>query len=119
MEFVLEYSRLNDLRRWKKLDYMSGTNNPDLLRGPWVNFPSEYNDYITEARKGKLKVYKTDGSLVTYDGTNAADMIGFFSIPNASDRDPFSDNVYLAPIGKAQIEEYAATGYKLTQTTGW
>ena len=41
MEFAFEFSRIVDLRRWKKLEYMDTDKNEDLLIGTWVNFNDE------------------------------------------------------------------------------
>jgi hypothetical protein len=119
MEFFYEHTRLLDIKRWKKINYMSGAQNPDLLRGPWVNFAQELPQWLVEAKEGKLKVEKADGSIVTYDGTNGADMVGYYIPENISDRDAFTDRVYNAPIGRNQISEYLDKGYTLTQTPGW
>jgi len=119
MEFVYEYSRLLDLKRWKKIDYMRASVHPDNLLGMWVNFPTEYPDWLIAAKVNKLKVKKEDGTVVVYDGTNAADMVGYYIPENVSDRDAFTDRVYLAPLGNTQIVEYQQKGYTLTQTPGW
>ncbi len=121
MEFVFEYSRLLDIKRWKKIDYMSATKNPDLLKGLWINIPKELPSLLDPKNKkeGKLKVMKADGTIVTFDGKNGADMVGFYVIENGKDRNEFGTNVYLSPVGKAQIDAYADKGYKLTQTIGW
>ena len=119
MEFFYEHTRLLDIKRWKKINYMSGAQNPDILRGPWVNIAVEVPEWLVEAKEGKLKVEKADGSIVTYDGTNGADMVGYYIPENISDRDAFTDRVYMAPIGKNQISEYLDKGYTLTQTVGW
>jgi starch-binding outer membrane protein, SusD/RagB family len=119
MELVYEHSRLLDLKRWKKINYMNGTTNPDLLLGLWINFQTEYPEWLVPAKANKLKVKKADGTIVTYTGTNAADMVGYLIPENVSDRDPFTERVYLAPIGNNQISEYKSKGYTLTQTPGW
>lgn len=119
MEFVFEHTRLLDIKRWKKINYMSGVTNPDILLGPWVNFPLEYTEWLIPAKVNKLKVRKADGTVVTYTGTNAAEMVGYYMPENISDRDPFTDRVYLAPLGNTQISEYLDKGYKLTQNPGW
>ena len=110
---------MNDLRRWKKLDYKNATDNPDLLRSVWVDFPAQMPSFLEPARKDLLTVYKEDGTPVVYNGTNGADMVGYYHIFKASDRDAFTDRVYLSPVGKAQIDEYEDKGYKLSQTIGW
>jgi starch-binding outer membrane protein, SusD/RagB family len=119
MEFVFEHTRLLDLKRWKKLNYMDFGTNPDYLLGPWVNMQTEIPGLLTTATKGKVKVRKADGTVVTWDGTNAAAMIGFYMVENASNRLAFSDKNYLAPVGQAQIIQYQDHGYKLTQTKLW
>ncbi|MBP7369600.1 MAG: RagB/SusD family nutrient uptake outer membrane protein, partial [Paludibacteraceae bacterium] len=75
--------------------------------------------FLTDSKKGILKVRKADGTIVTYDGTNADEMVGFYMIEKAVDRQPFDNRVYLAPVGKAQIDQYKDKGYNLTQTPGW
>lgn len=119
MEFVFEHSRLLDLKRWKKINYMNGATNPDILLGPWVNFQTEYAEWLVPAKVNKLKVKKADGTIVTYTGTNGADMVGYYIPENISNRDAFTDRVYLAPLGNNQITEYTQKGYTLTQTPGW
>ena len=119
MEFVFEHTRLMDLKRWKKIDYMSGATNPDILLGPWVDFPAEFDEWLVDSKKGKLKVQKADGTVVTYDGSNKAEMVGYYIPENISNRDSFTGRVYLAPVGNTQISEYKDKGYTLTQTPGW
>jgi hypothetical protein len=119
MEFVFEHTRLMDIKRWKKINYMNGAQNPDIMLGPWVSFPTEFSSWLSAAKVGKLKVKKADGTIVTYTGTNGADMVGYYIPENISNRDAFTDRVYLAPIGNNQISEYQDKGYKLTQTALW
>jgi hypothetical protein len=121
MEFVFEGFRLLDLKRWKKLQYMDFSTNPDYFLGPWVNLPVELPTALTDAAatKGNVKVKKADGTIVTYDGTNAADMVGFWVVENAANRDGFSDKNYVSPVGQTQVEEYQDKGYTLSQTEGW
>lgn len=119
MEFVFEHTRLMDIKRWKKINYMNGAQNPDIMLGPWVSFPTEFSSWLSAAKVGKLKVKKADGTIVTYTGTNGADMVGYYIPENISNRDAFTDRVYLAPIGNNQISEYKDKGYTLTQTPLW
>lgn len=118
MEFVFETSRLLDIKRWKKINYMANTD-PDNMLGLWTNFQTEFPEWLVAAKVNKLQVKKADGTIVTYNGTNAANMVGYYIPENVSNRDAFTDKVYLAPIGNTQISEYLGKGYKLTQTTGW
>ena len=119
MEFVFEYSRLLDLKRWKKINYMDGSVHPDNLLGLWTNFQTEFPEWLIASSVGKLKVKKADGSIVTYSGTNAALMVGYYIPENISNRDPFTERVYLAPVGNTQINQYKDKGYTLTQSPGW
>lgn len=119
MEFVFEHSRLLDIKRWKKINNMDGLSNPDILLGLWIDIPNELPEWLIPAKVSKLKVQKADGTVVTYDGSNAADMVGYYVPENISNRDAFNDRVYLAPVGEAQISEYADKGYTLSQTPGW
>lgn len=119
MEFVFEHTRLLDLKRWKKLNNMDQSTNPDYQLGPWINVPVELPSYLVPANIAKIKVKKTDGSVVTYTGTNASDMVGFWVVESVANRNAFTDRSYMAPVGQAQISQYADKGYKLTQTKGW
>lgn len=124
MELAFEGSRLLDLKRWKKLNYMDYSTNPDYFLGPWVNIPAEIPTAIrtangTAVNVGNVKVRKADGTVVTWNGSNDADMVGFWVVQNAQNRLAFSDKNYLSPVGMQQINEYKDKGFTLTQTTGW
>lgn len=119
MEFVLEHTRLLDLKRWKKLNNMNFSTNPDYFLGPWVNVQTEIPSYLTTANIGKVRVKKTDGTIVTWDGTNGSSMIGFWMVENAQNRNAFTDKSYLSPVGQSQIIQYEEKGFKLTQTKNW
>jgi starch-binding outer membrane protein, SusD/RagB family len=119
MEFVFEHTRLLDIKRWKKISYMDGSVKPDNLLGLWINFPTEFPEWLIAAKVGKLKVKQADGTVVTYTGTNGASMVGFYMPENISNRDAFTDRVYLAPLGNTQINQYKDKGFTLTQTPGW
>ncbi len=119
MEFVLENFRLLDLKRWKKLQYMNFNSNADYFLGPWVDIPAEIPSYLTTATVNRVKVKKADGTVVTWNGNNRNDMVGYWVVENASNRLDFNDRVYLSPVGLQQINEYKERGYTLTQTTGW
>jgi len=119
MEFVFEHTRLLDLKRWKKLSNMDFSTNPDYLLGPWVNLQTELPSLLTTANIGTVKVKKVDGTIVTWNGSNAASMTGFYMVTNGQNRNAFTDKSYLSPVGQAQISQYADMGFKLTQTKGW
>lgn len=119
MEFVFEYSRLLDIKRWKKIQYMSATENPDNLLGLWINIEEELPSLLATEKVNLLKVKKENGTIVTYDGTNGDEMVGYYMIEKGTDRQTFDNRVYLAPVGADQINQYRDKGYTLTQTPGW
>jgi len=119
MEFVFEHTRLLDIKRWKKLNYMDFSANTDALLGPWVDVKNQIPLFLTTANIGKVKVKKMDGTIVTYNGTNGADMVGFWVVLGGVNRNAFTDKSYLSPVGQTQIVEYQQKGFKLSQTTGW
>jgi hypothetical protein len=128
MEFVFEHTRLLDIKRWGKINYMNATVKPDILLGPWYDFNGNSlvagssvvaTSYLVPAKVGILKVQHADGTIATYDGTNAAAMVGYYIPVNAVNRDAFTDRVYMCPVGLNEIAQYQAKGYTLTQTTGW
>lgn len=118
MELFHEGNRIKDLRRWYKLDYMDYDSNPDKYLGPWIDFPTEYAEWMGDMAN-ILKVQKADGSIVTYRGDNDAEMVGFYCVRNAVNRETFFDRSYMRPIGQQQIDEYKMRGYTLTQTVNW
>lgn len=119
MELFFEHCRLHDIKRWKKLDYMDNSKHPDTMVGPWVDMPKEVPTYLSAQYIGQRRVMKADGTIVTYDGSNAADMVGYYMPTNAQPRDIFTDRSYCAPVGKQEIDLYAEKQFKLTQTIGW
>ena len=120
MELIYEHCRLHDIKRWKKLDYMDNEKYPDTMLGPWVNMPEEVPAYLGADYIGKRQVKKEDGTIITFNGNNAADMIGYYIPENAQPRDIFTDRSYCSPIGTQDIQLYKDNGnYTLTQTIGW
>ncbi len=120
MELLHEGNRIKDLLRWYKLDYMNYDNNPDKYLGPWIDFnEGKHNQDFMRDRINVLTVQDADGNLVKYNGSNAEDMVGFYCVRNASNRETFFDRSYMAPIGQNQIDEYKMRGYTLTQTVNW
>ncbi|MEC3880052.1 RagB/SusD family nutrient uptake outer membrane protein [Parapedobacter sp. 10938] len=119
MEFTFESSRIADLERWHKLDYMDTDANPDLLSGAWVDFPEELPAMI----KNTLSVVSVDGEITPYNGANDEEMVGFYRSTSNAGRLPYLNlsnvNPYLSPVGRVQMDEYAARGYELKQTEGW
>ncbi|NGM62424.1 RagB/SusD family nutrient uptake outer membrane protein [Sphingobacterium sp. SGG-5] len=123
MEFTFEYSRLVDIRRWSKIEYLDTEANPDLLSGGWVNFPVELPSFLNDDNVGVFAVVDLDGNITEYAGGNNSSMVGFYRNLNNVGRLPFLNQVnlnpYLQPIGLNQINEYRLQGYELKQTEGW
>lgn len=121
MEFVFEFSRYQDLRRWKKLEKLNFASKQDYYLGPWIDVKNNVPTLLTDPIVSKsLSVVKADGTIVKFNGSNANDLVGFYVIPNAKDRLIYvADKNYLAPVGQAQVADYESRGYKLTQTKGW
>ncbi|MBD1427440.1 RagB/SusD family nutrient uptake outer membrane protein [Sphingobacterium arenae] len=123
LEFVFETNRLADLRRWSKLEYMDNEQNTDLLSGGWVDFPVELPNELDAKNIGVFAVVDKDGTETVYNGTNDAEMKGFYKHQNNNPRLPFLNqaniNPYLTPVGLVQMDEYELKGYVLTQTEGW
>ena len=120
MEFVFETQRLSDIRRWFKLDYMDNKKYPETMLGAWVDLPNEFPEQLDDANKDAGKsVMKEDGTVVVWNGSNQADMVGYAIPINAAARNDFSTKNYLAPVGSSIIANYKNKGFTLTQTGGW
>ncbi len=124
MEFTFEYSRIADLKRWKKLEYMDTQSNPDLISGGWVDLSATTNVIsFPAALSNSDGVANTSGQRTYYNGTNAGNMKGFYINKNYGERLPFLNipnvNPYLKPVGFNQINDYSIMGYILKQTEGW
>ncbi|WP_270088705.1 RagB/SusD family nutrient uptake outer membrane protein [Sphingobacterium sp. SYP-B4668] len=123
LEFAFETFRLSDLRRWSKLEYMDNDLNKDLLSGGWVNFSAELPSELVAKNVGVLSVVNVLGQETIYNGTNGAQMNGFYKNTINKPRLPFLNqanvNPYLTPVGLVQIDQYSTRGYLLKQTEGW
>jgi len=123
MEFVFEFARLMDIRRWKKLHYLDFTRPEyaDKRYGPWVNMPTEVPEWMVSGQSGARRVVKEDGTIVTYQfGVNEADMVGYYFPPLYNNRlVRLEDKHYMAPLGTSTLFQYTDRGYFLTQTPGW
>ena len=133
MEFYMEQTRMMDIRRWGKLELMDGDVNPDILVGAWVDYPEaavydaetgtglikKHFDLLNGNQVGKLKVQKLDGSIVTYDGENDTDMVGFAIPTGVQNRYPVLERNYLEPVCTDVISQYITRGYSIEQNPGW
>lgn len=123
MEFIFEYARIQDIRRWKKLHYLNFATD-DYKLGAWVIGTKDFGDAqnpgkILAAYIDRLQVMKLDGTIVRYNGTNDADMEGFYVAVGFTNRIAVSDKNYLSPVSVGLIQAYQDRGYTLTQTPGW
>lgn len=101
VELLMEGFRLDDLRRWKKLEYADQVANKDSNRGAFI----KKSDY--------------PGSTGVMIEGNAPQ--GYIQpVQNvASQRVLYSQRVYLSPVGPDQIRLYKDQGVTLTQNPGW
>ena len=101
IELALEGFRLDDLKRWKKLELTDTKANIDINRGAWIkkaDFPGIKDVY--------LENNATEGYIVP-------------AFKEESQR-VFSDpRVYLNPLPLDQIKLYKDRGITLTQNPGW
>jgi len=98
-ELIFEGLRLNDLRRWKKLEYADTERNPTINRGAYI-----------------VKADYTSGQLngITIDGTDEG-----YIIPSSAIKRPVQEKFYLDPIPLDQITLYRDYGVELAQNPGW
>ncbi len=102
VEMSFEGLRYNDLKRWKKFDYMCNTTNPDIKYGAYIiyaNYP---------------KANKTEVVMENPDATE-----GYILCNTGTARQAPKDYNYVRPIPKDQITLYENHGYKLHQTKEW
>lgn len=101
IELVMEGFRLDDLRRWKKLEYADQVQNKDINRGAWI----------------KRSDYPLATSVVIEGGATEGYII---PLPSAATWRVYDNpKVYLDPIGLDQINLYKEQGVDLKQTIGW
>ncbi len=134
IETMMEGKRNNDLRRWKKYDYLkadlSSVNtfqNPnDLCLGAWV----VKSDYPASTKWATITTKLWDPAAPKNPTTNYVPptvggyIFGIWSITSAQNRDwisgdPFYERQYLSPVPLGQIKLYQDQGIELTQNPGW
>ena len=101
VELCFEGLRYNDLKRWKKLDYMCNETNPDIRYGAYIR----YSDYP-----------KANRTEVAIDGGAEE---GFILCNRGTARKAPTDKNYIKPVPKDQIQLYKDNGYTLSQTKEW
>ena len=101
IELMMEGFRLDDLKRWKKLEYTDTEENVEINRGAWIR-KSDYPELQT--------------SVVLSEGDEG------YIIPStaAASMRRFTDpKVYLDPLPLDQIALYKENGAELPQNPGW
>lgn len=99
IELIFEGFRLDDLRRWGKLDYTDTEDNVDINLGAWVN---------------KADYPGINASVKLTEGTTG------YIIPSPTNQRTFDDpKVYLSPLPLDQIKLYSDQGAALAQNPGW
>ena len=102
VELCMEGFRLNDLKRWCKLDYMWNGCNPDIRYGAYIilaEYPNrEKKEIVLENPKAK-------------EGYILRNTLGQRNRPGKYD--------YIEPIPSSQITLYKSKGYELSQNEDW
>lgn len=101
VELCMEGFRLNDLKRWCKLDYMWNGCNPDIRYGAYIRL-SDYPDKAEE--------------VVLEDATAKE---GYILRNTLGQRNRPIKRNYIEPIPSGQITLYESKGYTLSQNTEW
>lgn len=99
VELCLEGFRLNDLKRWRRLDYLWNGCNPDIRYGAYIvlaNYPKKASEIVIE---GSTEGYILRNTL------------------GARNR-PIERN-YISPIPSGEIILYQNKGFKLSQNPQW
>jgi hypothetical protein len=134
IETMMEGKRNNDLRRWKKFEYLkadktnvnSFANPNDLCLGAWVDY-AEYPASIkwaTITTKLWNPASPKNPTTSYVPPTTGGYIFGIWSITSAQNRDwisgdPFYERQYLSWIPLGQIKLYLDQGVELTQNPGW
>jgi hypothetical protein len=98
VELIFQGFRLDDLRRWGKLQYTDTQANSDINRGAWIK-KSDYPKTTAKIEGGAAQGY-------------------IIASPNAK-RTFVDPKVYLSPIPLDQITLYKDQGVILNQNPGW
>ena len=101
VELCLEGFRLNDLKRWCKLDYLWNGCNPDIRYGAYI----------------RLSDYPSKADEVVLEDTTATE--GYILRNTLDERSRPIKRNYINPIPANQITLYEAKGYTLSQNTEW
>lgn len=101
VELMMEGFRNDDLRRWKKYEYLDTKANVDLNKGAWVN-KADYPATLSVTIEGG----GTEGYIIP--------------APKPESQRVFDNpRVYLSPLPLDQIKLYKDQGVDLKQNLGW
>ena len=109
VELCLEGFRLNDLKRWCKLDYLWNGCNPDIRYGAYIRVSDYKNKDKEIILAGKVDPIIND--TVAKEGYILRNTLGQRSRPIMRN--------YINPIPSGQITLYKSKGYTLSQNTEW
>ncbi|GGK89488.1 RagB/SusD family nutrient uptake outer membrane protein [Rufibacter glacialis] len=104
IELVFEGFRLDDLKRWKKLEYTNTITNPEINMGAWIrkaDYPKLSTSVVVDKDQNDPEGYITPAWTAATQRTNT---------------DP---KYYLSPLPLDQIVLYKEKGVTLTQNPGW
>jgi hypothetical protein len=101
VELCMEGFRLNDLKRWCKLDYLWNGCNPDI----------RYGSYI------RLADYPNKAAEVVLEDATATE--GYILRNTLGQRNRPIKRNYINPIPSGQITLYKTKGYTLSQNPDW
>ena len=111
VELCLEGFRLNDLKRWGKLDYVWNDCNPDIRFGAYIvaaDYPKKADEVVL--------VDSPDADIMA-PATPIAE--GYILRNTQKKRDRPVERNYISPVPSGQIQLYEAHGYHLSQTKEW
>ncbi|WP_181304791.1 RagB/SusD family nutrient uptake outer membrane protein [Rufibacter sp. XAAS-G3-1] len=104
IELVFEGFRLDDLKRWKKLEYTNTVTNPEINMGAWIrkaDHPGISAAVVLDKSQTDVEGYITPAWTAATQRTN------------------INPKYYLNPIPLDQIVLYKEKGVTLTQNPGW
>lgn len=113
VELMMEGFRLDDLRRWEKLEYVDTVENYEINMGAWID-KSEFDP--ERFNLDPIRLVDQNGNLLPVDAQEG------YIIPAVADelQRRFTDpKVYLWPLPLDQITLYADQGVTLEQNPGW
>ncbi|QNL48502.1 RagB/SusD family nutrient uptake outer membrane protein [Olivibacter sp. SDN3] len=102
IELMFEGQRYNDLRRWKKLEYVDTRGNETMNMGAWIN-KSDYSEPLNDLMLDRTG---NEGYIVP---AYRAESQRLFD----------NDKYYLDPLPIDQITLYRENGSELVQNPGW